>query len=38
MIRRIAVLGLAALVAACGEDAGDSLTVGAWGGAYTRAC
>jgi len=38
MIRRIAVLGLAALVAACGEDGGDSLTVGAWGGAYTRAC
>ena len=38
MIRRIAVLGLVALIAACGEDGGDSLTVGAWGGAYTRAC
>ena len=34
----MAVLAFAALGAACGGDAGDSLTVASWGGSYTRAC
>ncbi len=36
--RRLAAPALVVLSAACGGDGGDALTVGAWGGAYTRAC
>ena len=38
MRRGLAVAAFAAMGAACGGDAGDSLTVASWGGSYTRAC
>ena len=37
MRRELAVVAVA-LGAACGDGGGDSLTIAAWGGAYTRAC